>query len=113
MDSTTTKRRTEPPRSARTRNCITWGSGTQRELLEKWSHETKHDLPTEFDGHEWTVEFPVMIDRTYQMGRYGEEGVARRRRSCDKPFIDTLRQARRNYNKRSGIEKSPGCRSLR
>ena len=83
---------------------IKWGSEIQQELSEGWSREIEHNLTTEFDGHEWTVEFPVMIDCTYQMGRYDEEGVARHGYAADAPFIDTPRQARRHYSKRFGIE---------
>ncbi|EMA09599.1 transposase ISH51, partial [Haloarcula vallismortis ATCC 29715] len=75
---------------------IKWGNEIQQELSEGWSREIEHDLTTEFDGHEWTVEFPVMIDCTYQMGRYDEEGVARHGYAADAPFIDTPRQARRH-----------------
>ncbi|SDX35931.1 hypothetical protein SAMN05443574_1361 [Haloarcula vallismortis] len=77
---------------------IKWGNEIQQELSEGWSREIEHDLTTEFDGHEWTVEFPVMIDCTYQMGRYDEEGVARHGYAADAPFIDTPRQARRHYS---------------
>jgi hypothetical protein len=56
---------------------IKWGSAIKQELSEGWSREIEHDLTTEFDGHEWTVEFPVMIDCTYRMGRYDDHGVAR------------------------------------
>ncbi|EMA06142.1 ISH3 family transposase [Haloarcula marismortui] len=83
---------------------IKWGNEIQQELSEGWSREIEHDLTTEFDGHKWTVEFPVMIDCTYQMGRYDEEGVARHGYAADPPFIDTPRQARRHYSKRFGIE---------
>ena len=61
-------------------------------------------MTTEFDGHEWTVEFPVLIDCTYQQGRYGDHGVARHGYAVDAPFIDTPRQARKHYGKRFGIE---------
>ena len=83
---------------------IAWGTKIQRELSEGWSREIEHDLTTEFDGHEWTVEFPVMIDCSYQMGRYDEHGVARHGYAVDAPFIDTPRQARHHYSKRFGIE---------
>jgi hypothetical protein len=83
---------------------IKWGNEIQQELSEGWSRETVHDLTTEFDGHEWTVEFPVMIDCTYKQGRYDEEGVARHGYAVDAPFIDTPRQARHHYSKRFGIE---------
>jgi hypothetical protein len=83
---------------------INWGNKIEQELSKGWSREIEHDLTTEFDGHEWTVEFPVMIDCTYQMGRYDEEGVARHGYAVDAPFIDTPRQARSHYSKRFGIE---------
>jgi len=83
---------------------IAWGTEIQQELSEGWSREIEHDLTTEFDGHEWTVEFPVMIDCTYRMGRYDDHGVARHGYAVDAPFIDTPRQARRHYSKRFGIE---------
>jgi len=83
---------------------IKWGNAIKKELSEGWSREIEHDLTTEFDGHEWTVEFPVMIDCTYQMGRYDEHGVARHGYAADAPFIDTPRQARKHYSKRFGIE---------
>ena len=83
---------------------IKWGTKIQNELSEGWSREIEHDLTTEFDGHEWTVEFPVMIDCTYKQGRYDEEGVARHGYAVDAPFIDTPRQARAHYSKRFGIE---------
>jgi len=83
---------------------IAWGTKIQNELSTGWSREIEHDLRTEFDGHEWTVEFPVMIDCTYQQGRYDEHGVARHGYAVDAPFIDTPRQARKHYSKRFGIE---------
>jgi len=83
---------------------IEWGEKITRELSEGWSREIEHDLTTEFDGHEWTVEFPVIIDCTYQNGRYGDHGVARHGYAADAPFIDTPRQARFHYSKRFGIE---------
>ncbi|MFC7074302.1 ISH3 family transposase [Halovenus rubra] len=83
---------------------IAWGTKIQNELSKGWSREIEHDLTTEFDGHEWTVEFPVMIDCTYQQGRYGEHGVARHGYAVDAPFIDTPGQARKHYSKRFGIE---------
>ena len=83
---------------------IAWGTKIQNELSTGWSREIEHDLRTEFDGHEWTVEFPVMIDCTYQQGRYDEHGVARHGYAVDAPFIDTPQQARRHYSKRFGIE---------
>jgi hypothetical protein len=83
---------------------IKWGDQIKQELSEGWSREIEHDLTTEFDGHEWTVEFPVMIDCTYRMGRYDDHGVARHGYAVDAPFIDTPRQARQHYSKRFGIE---------
>ncbi len=83
---------------------IAWGAKIKNELSKGWSREIEHDLTTEFDGHEWTVEFPVMIDCTYQQGRYDEHGVARHGYAVDAPFIDTPRQARKHYSKRFGIE---------
>lgn len=85
---------------------IKWGNTIQEELSHGWSRQIDHDLTTEFDGHEWTVEFPVYIDCTYQQGRYDEEGVARHGYAVDAPFIDTPRQARHHYSKRFGIESS-------
>ena len=73
---------------------IAWGNEIQQELSVGWSREIEHDLTTEFDGHEWTVEFSVYIDCTYQNGRYDEHGVARHGYAADAPFIDTPRQAR-------------------
>jgi hypothetical protein len=35
---------------------VKWGTKLQTELSEGWSREIEHDLTTEFDGHEWTVE---------------------------------------------------------
>ena len=43
---------------------IKWGTKIQRELSDGWSREIEHDLTTEYGDHEWTVEFPVMIDCT-------------------------------------------------
>jgi hypothetical protein len=83
---------------------IVWGNEIQQELSEEESREIEHDLTTELDGHEWTVEFPVMIDCTYRTGRYDDHGVARHGYAVDAPFIDTPRQARRHYSKRFGIE---------
>jgi hypothetical protein len=83
---------------------IEWGSVIEQELSDGWSREIEHDLTTEFDGHEWTVEFPVMIDCTYKQGLYDENGVARHGYAVDAPFIDTPRQARKHYSKRFGIE---------
>jgi len=83
---------------------VKWGQKIQRELSQGWSREIEHDLTTEFGGHEWTVDFPVMIDCTYKMGRYDDTGVARHGYAVDAPFIDTPRQARRHYGKRFGIE---------
>lgn len=56
---------------------IAWGNDIQQELSEGWSREIDYDLTTEFDGHEWTVGFPVMIDCSYKMGRYDDHGVVR------------------------------------
>jgi hypothetical protein len=83
---------------------IEWGNQISTELSEGWSREITHDLTTEFGGHEWTVEFPVMIDCTYKQGRYDEEGVARHGYAVDAPFIDEPHQARYHYSKRFGIE---------
>ena len=83
---------------------INWSNTINKELPEDWSRESELDLTTEFAGHEWTVEFPVMIDCTSQVGRDDEHGVARQRRSRDTLFIDTPRQARKHYSKRFGIE---------
>src|SRR5699024_2755307 len=82
------------------------GEAIQKELDQGWSRTIEHDLTTEFDGHSWTVEFPVYIDCTYQNGRYDEHGVARHGYAVDAPFIDTPRQARHHYAKRFGIESS-------
>jgi len=38
------------------------------------------------------------------MGRYDDLGVASHGYAADAPFIDTLRQTRRHYSKRFGIE---------
>ena len=43
---------------------IKWGTKIQRALSDGWSREIEHDLTTEYGDHEWTVEFPVMIDCT-------------------------------------------------
>jgi hypothetical protein len=83
---------------------IEWGNDITRELSDGWSREIEHDLTTSFGDHEWTVEFPVMIDCTYQNGRYGEHGVARHGYAVDAPFIDEPHQARSHYSKRFGIE---------
>ena len=83
---------------------VKWGNTIQQELSKGWTREIEHDLTTEFDGHEWTVEFPVMIDCAYKQGRYDENGVARHGYAVDAPFIDSPRQARRHYSKRFGIE---------
>jgi hypothetical protein len=83
---------------------IRWGNTIKQELSEGWSREIEHDLSTEFDGHEWTVEFPVYIDCTYKNGKYDEHGVARHGYAADAPFIDTPQQARYHYSKRFGIE---------
>jgi hypothetical protein len=83
---------------------IRWGNTIKAELNQGWSREIEHDLTTEFDGHEWTVEFPVYIDCTYKNGKYDEHGVARHGYAADAPFIDTPQQARYHYSKRFGIE---------
>jgi hypothetical protein len=83
---------------------IRWGQKIKAELNQGWSREIEHDLTTEFDGHEWTVEFPVYIDCTYKNGKYDEHGVARHGYAADAPFIDTPQQARYHYSKRFGIE---------
>ena len=85
---------------------IRWGDAIKEQLSQGWSRTIDHDLTTEFDGHEWTVEFPVYIDCTYQNGRYDEHSVARHGYAADAPFIDTPRQARSHYRKRFGIESS-------
>ena len=38
---------------------VKWGEAIQAELSQGWSRTIEHDLITEFDGHSWTVEFPV------------------------------------------------------
>jgi ribulose bisphosphate carboxylase small subunit len=53
------------------------GNTIQAELDQGWGQQIEHDLTTEFDGHSWTVEFPIYIDCTYQQNRYDEHGVAR------------------------------------
>jgi hypothetical protein len=83
---------------------IKWGDTIQTELDQGWSRQIEHDLTTEFDGHSWTVEFPIYIDCTYQQGKYDEHGVARHGYAVDAPFIDSPRQARHYYSKRFGIE---------
>jgi hypothetical protein len=83
---------------------IRWGNEIKAELNQGWSREVEHDLTTEFDGHEWTVEFPVYIDCTYKNGKYDEHGVARHGYAADAPFINTPQQARYHYSKRFGIE---------
>ena len=80
------------------------GNEIQNELSERWSREIEHDLTTEFDGHEWSIEFPVIIDCTYQQGRYDEHGVVCHGHAVDAPFIDTPRQAGKHYDERFGIE---------
>ena len=85
---------------------IRWCDAIKDELSRGWSRTIEHDFRTEFDGHEWTVEFPVYIDCAYQNGRYDEHGVARRGYAADAPFIETPRQARSHYRKRFGIESS-------
>ncbi|QLH82078.1 ISH3 family transposase [Halosimplex pelagicum] len=85
---------------------ISWGKEIKRELATGWSREIAHDLTTSFGDHEWTVEFPVLIDCTYKNGRYGENGVARHSYAVDAPFITESSQARSHYSKRFGIEAS-------
>ncbi|WP_256684140.1 ISH3 family transposase [Halococcus qingdaonensis] len=85
---------------------IKWGAAIKTELRQGWSRTITHDLETGFDGHEWTVEFPVYIDCTYQNGRYDEHGVARHGYAVDAPFIETPSQARTYYSRRFGIESS-------
>ncbi|GAA0471211.1 hypothetical protein GCM10008985_30120 [Halococcus dombrowskii] len=85
---------------------IKWGAAIKTELRQGWSRTITHDLETGFDGHEWTVEFPVYIDCTYQNGQYDEHGVARHGYAVDVPFIETLSQARTYYSRRFGIESS-------
>lgn len=80
------------------------GDEITRELSDGWNREIEHDLTTSVGDHEWTVEFPAMIDCTYQNGRYDEYGVARHGDAADAPFIDTPRQARQHYSERFGIE---------
>lgn len=82
---------------------INWGTRIQNELSQGWSRRSPHSLTGEFDGHEWTVEFPLFIGATYQQGRYGEHDVARHGCAVDAPFIDTPRQARYHYSKRFGM----------
>jgi len=52
--------------------CVTpivkWGAAIEDELNQSWSRTIEHDLTTEFDGCERTVEFPVCIDCTHQQG---------------------------------------------
>jgi hypothetical protein len=35
---------------------VTKQNQADNEIHEGWSREIEHDLTTEFDGHEWTVE---------------------------------------------------------
>ena len=85
---------------------VKWGPTIQQELSGGWSRQIQHSLQADYAGHEWTVEFPVFIDATYQQGRYDEHGVARHGYAADAPFIDTAQQARYHYAKRFGIEAS-------
>jgi hypothetical protein len=85
---------------------IKWGNRIQQELSAGWSRQIQHALQAEFDGHEWTVEFPVYIDATYQQGRYDEHGVARDGYAPVAPVSDTTQQARYHNRKRFGIESS-------
>ena len=48
----------------------------------------------------------MYIDCVYQQGRYDEHGVVRHGYAADAPFIETARDAREHYRKRSGIESS-------
>jgi hypothetical protein len=54
-----------------------------------------------FDGHTWTVEFPVYIHRTYLNGRY-DIGVAGHGYAAYAPFIETSKKGRYHYAKRFG-----------
>jgi hypothetical protein len=85
---------------------VKWGNRIKSELSEGWSRQIQHSLQADYAGHEWTVEFPVFIDATYQQGRYDEHGVARHGYAADAPFIETAEQARYQYAKRFGIEAS-------
>ena len=85
---------------------VAWGRTIQSELDQGWSRQIEHSLSVSADDHEWTVDFPVYIDCTYQQGRYDEHGVARHGYAAEAPFIETPRQARYHYDKRFGIEAS-------
>ena len=85
---------------------VAWGNTIQSALDQGWSRQIEHSLSVSAAVHEWTVEFPVYIDCTYQQGRYDEHGVARHGYAADASFIETPRQARYHYDKRFGIEAS-------
>jgi hypothetical protein len=85
---------------------VKWGRSIKQELSQGWSRTIRHSLTARVDGAEWTVEFPVYIDATYQRGKYDEHGVARHGYAADAPFVETPRQARYHYAKRFGIEAS-------
>ena len=85
---------------------VAWGSTIQSELDQGWSRQIEHSLSVSAADPEWTVEFPVFIDCTYQQGRYDEHGVARHGYAAEADFIETPRQARYHYDKRFGIEAS-------
>lgn len=85
---------------------VAWGRTIQQELDQGWSRQINHSLSVSADDHEWTVEFPVYIDCTYQQGRYDEHGVARHGYAAEADFIETPREARYHYDKRFGIEAS-------
>ena len=85
---------------------VAWGQTIQSELDQGWSRQIEHSLSVSADDHEWTVEFPVYIDCTYQQGRYDAHGVARHGYAAEADFIQTPRQARYHYDKRFGIEAS-------
>ena len=78
---------------------VKWGRTIQEELSRGSSRVIDHEMQAEFDGHSWTVEFPVYIDCTYQQGKYDEEGIAsrlRRRRAVHRhpaPGSHLLQQA--------------------
>ena len=76
---------------------VKWGENIQDELSRGWSRVIEHNLAG-------TVTFPVLIDFTYQRGRYDKHGVARHDHAVDAPFITTSRDARCHYAKRFGIE---------
>lgn len=84
---------------------IRWGTVITEELSRGWSRQVGHVLTTAFGDHEWTVNFPVMIDATYIWNEKGRE-VRRYGYAADATFVDTPRQARYHYGKRFGIESS-------